>query len=224
MKTIVETRLGPIQGFTEDGLHKFFGVPYAAPPVGALRWRPPLGYTRNEARYFIKPGMLPYNRLLLWALTRALAGPQARAVRSELAKSAGSTYDKFDRAYTSAVFAEPLLATAERLLSSGHEFYCYRFDRVSPGAEKSGFRAQHTAELRYLFGTLTAEGYDDRDRQVSARMQAQWTAFARGGAPTEDGSWPRYDNAAAIAVIAGAPGLGRIDDDPIVRHLHARRH
>jgi len=38
-----------------------------------------LGYTRNESRYFIKPGMLPYNRLLLWALTRALAGSQAGA-------------------------------------------------------------------------------------------------------------------------------------------------
>jgi len=182
-----------------------------------------LGYTQNEARYFIKPGMLPYNRLLLWVLTRALAGPQARAVRSELAKSAGSMYDKFDRAYTSAVFAEPLLATSERLLSSGHEFYCYRFDRVSPGAEMSDFRAQHTAELRYLFGTLTAEGYDDVDRQVSARMQAQWTAFARDGAPTEDGSWPRYGNAAAIAVIASALGQGRIGDDPIVCHVHARR-
>jgi para-nitrobenzyl esterase len=182
-----------------------------------------LGCTRNEARYFIKPGMLPYNRLLLWVLTRALAGPQARAVRAELAKSTGSMYDRFDRVYTSAVFAEPLLATSERLLSSGHEFYCYRFDRVSPGAEQSDFRAQHTAELRYLFGTLTAEGYDDADRRLSARMQAQWTAFARDGAPTEDGSWPRYDNAAAIAVISGAPGRGRIDDDPIVRHLHARR-
>jgi hypothetical protein len=31
-------------------------------------------------------------------------------------------------------------------------------------------------------------------------MQAQWTAFARVGAPTGDGSWPRYDNAAAIAM------------------------
>lgn len=132
-------------------------------------------------------------------------------------------YGKFDRAYTSAVFAEPLLATTERLLSSGHEFYCYRFDRVSPGAERSGFLAQHTAELRYLFGTLTAEGYDDVDRQVSARMQALWVAFARDGAPTEDGSWPRYDHAAAISVIASAPGQGRIDDDPIVPLVHARR-
>ena len=132
-------------------------------------------------------------------------------------------YDKFDRAYTCAVFAEPLLATTERLLSSGHEFYCYRFDRVSPGADRADFRAQHTAELRYLFGTLTAEGYDDVDRQVSARMQAHWVAFARDGAPTQDGSWPRYNDDAGISVIANAPGQGRIDDDPIVNLVHTRR-
>jgi para-nitrobenzyl esterase len=40
-RAIVETDRGPIQGFSEDGIHKFFGVPYAAPPVGELRWRPP---------------------------------------------------------------------------------------------------------------------------------------------------------------------------------------
>ncbi|MFC4014245.1 carboxylesterase/lipase family protein [Nonomuraea purpurea] len=182
-----------------------------------------LGYTHNEARYFIKPGMLPYNRLLLWVLTKALAGPQARAVRSELATSAGSLYDRFDRAYTAAVFAEPLLATTERLLSSGHEFYCYRFDRVSPGAEKSDVRVQHTAELRYLFGTLTTDGYDDVDQQVSARIQAHWVAFARDGAPTADRSWPRYDDLARIAVIADTPGQGRIDDDPIAALIHLRR-
>jgi para-nitrobenzyl esterase len=80
---------------------------------------------------------MPYNRLLLWAMTRALAGSQARAVRSELAAGGPPMYERFDRAYTAAVFAEPLLATAERLSSLGPVFHCYRFDRVSPGAGRS---------------------------------------------------------------------------------------
>lgn len=39
---VVRTRQGLIEGFEEDGIAKFLGVPFARPPLGDLRWRQPV--------------------------------------------------------------------------------------------------------------------------------------------------------------------------------------
>lgn len=36
---LVNTRQGTLSGTTEQGIHIWRGIPFAAPPVGALRWR-----------------------------------------------------------------------------------------------------------------------------------------------------------------------------------------
>ena len=38
---IVTTNSGSVQGVSEGSMTKYLGVPYAAPPVGDLRWKPP---------------------------------------------------------------------------------------------------------------------------------------------------------------------------------------
>ncbi len=40
-ESVVSTNYGDLRGVAEDGIHVFRGVPYAAPPVGPLRFRPP---------------------------------------------------------------------------------------------------------------------------------------------------------------------------------------
>ena len=39
--TLVQTSNGPVHGFVNSGVFEFLGIPYAAPPVGSLRWMPP---------------------------------------------------------------------------------------------------------------------------------------------------------------------------------------
>lgn len=46
---IVMTDSGPVQGLQEGGLTVYKGLPFAAPPVGALRWRVPQPVTRWHA-------------------------------------------------------------------------------------------------------------------------------------------------------------------------------
>ncbi len=55
---VVATREGPVRGATRDGIRIFYDVPYAAPPVGALRFRPPApAPTRSAVRDATTPGL-----------------------------------------------------------------------------------------------------------------------------------------------------------------------
>jgi para-nitrobenzyl esterase len=38
---VVQLDSGPISGKVQDGVRVFSGIPYAAPPIGELRWKPP---------------------------------------------------------------------------------------------------------------------------------------------------------------------------------------
>ena len=40
-KPLIETKQGFVRGFEEASVRRFLGIPYAAPPVGDLRWKPP---------------------------------------------------------------------------------------------------------------------------------------------------------------------------------------
>ena len=39
--TVAQTRQGAVQGTAANAVVQFLGIPYAAPPTGALRWKPP---------------------------------------------------------------------------------------------------------------------------------------------------------------------------------------
>lgn len=64
-RPIVGTADGPVQGVQEAGVVAFKGIPFAAPPVGPLRWRAPQPVTpwtavRDASRYAADCMQLPF--------------------------------------------------------------------------------------------------------------------------------------------------------------------
>ncbi len=70
MASIAQTRSGKVEGEERQGVHVFRGIPYAAPPVGAKRWRAPdKPETWSGVRKAVEFGAAaPQNRVALEAL------------------------------------------------------------------------------------------------------------------------------------------------------------
>ena len=185
-----------------------------------------MGYTTDEARYFVKPGQ-DVPREVLVHLVERLSGPESDQVLQALDRSNTNAYESLTELFTSAIWSEPALATLHRLTCSGHEVYAYVFGRVSPGLLASGERAKHTAEIRYIFGTLSDDSaYDATDVALSLAMQQAWIAFARTGVPTLPGnsSWPRFINAdEEIVQVGDTIKVTHLEPTKVVRLLAALR-
>ncbi|MBO0730701.1 MAG: carboxylesterase family protein [Acidimicrobiaceae bacterium] len=88
---VVATDKGVVRGMLKDGVREFLGIPYAAPPVGDLRWQPAQAHARwlgvRDATAFGSPcpqpaepgpGSTNEDCLFLNVYTPPNAGPQDR--------------------------------------------------------------------------------------------------------------------------------------------------
>ena len=211
------------------------------------------GCTQEEARFFLKPTGLYgqpesdpgqiYTHSTLEHMAKVLGGEHAADILTYFASTDLTPYEALTELITTAIWLEPALATFQRFAELGRASYAYRFARVSPGARRSGLLAYHSAEIPYLFGTLTVEetdtnvvnpfitpseagGYNKIDTEVANVVQHAWTEFARTGIPqSPDGTpWPSVNRSdPQFTVIADLPQGRPLDISTVTQMINFLR-
>lgn len=154
-----------------------------------------IGCVENEARYFIKPNGTYHNNDLS-RMAQVLATTKSDQALQLLNNKDLTTYEALDLLFTTTIWFEPSYATVNKFVELGYDVYYYHFARVSPEHYRTKELAQHTSEIKYVFGNLQPEEhYDDRDRIISKQLQHAWITFGKKGVPqNEDGtSWACYN-------------------------------
>ena len=196
-----------------------------------------LGCTQDEARMFVQPTTLyahpemtpeaTYTPETLKAMAQAMGGDRSEEILAYFGENVIGDYAAIAEVITAGVWHEPAAATLERFVGLGRTVYTYRFTRVSPGAEESGLLAKHSAEIAYLFGSMTPpQAYDETDAQVARELQHAWTEFARTGTPRSlDGSaWPQYtEEKPEIAWIGNTTEARPLAPSTVEKLIHASR-
>ncbi|MEE4418824.1 carboxylesterase/lipase family protein [Streptomyces bugieae] len=213
--TTVRTHDGPVRGATHDGYRTFEGIPYAAPPVGRLRWTPPRrpapwsgvrDATRPASACPQPAGEVPGGStdedcLHLNVTTPDGAGPaRPRPVIVWLhgggfTTGAGSSYD----AHRLATRGDVVVVTVNyRLGALG-----FLAHRGLPGSGTFGLADQQAA-LRWVRAEIGAFGGDAHNVTLAGESAGGYSVCAQLASPAAAGLFDR-------AIIQSGPCTGRSD-------------
>jgi para-nitrobenzyl esterase len=90
----------------------------------------------------------------------------------------------------------------------GAPLYLYLWDHVLPGPNAQHYRAFHSSEVIYVFGSFAAapeRPFTVADLAISKRMLDYWSNFVKTGNPNSEGvqAWPRADVEAPVLMELG---------------------
>ncbi|WP_346346762.1 carboxylesterase family protein [Streptomyces sp. SID161] len=211
----VRTHEGLVRGAVHDGYRTFEGVPYAAPPVGGLRWAPPRPATpwtgvreatRPASACPQTPGEVPggstdedclhLNITVPGSADRARSRPVIVWLHGGgFTTGAGSSYD----AHRMAVRGDVVVVTVDyRLGALG-----FLAHAGLPGSGTFGLADQQAA-LRWVRSEIGAFGGDAHDVTLAGESAGGYSVCAQLASPTAVGLFDR-------AIIQSGPCTGRPD-------------
>lgn len=203
-KSVIDT--GAIEGTISGDVLSFKGIPYAAPPVGNLRWRSPQP---------VKPWTRSTSSNYLWFGSDA---DRARQLYDPAGKL--STEQLAFRIAIDMTMHEPARFVARQMTAQKVPSWLYRFDYVTDFERPKMTSAPHAGELSYLFDQMDKR-YDsshltNRDQVVAKTFHQYFVNFAKSGNPNGAGlpPWSKFDPAKFDIMMFDMEGRAMMQPDP----------
>jgi para-nitrobenzyl esterase len=168
-----------------------------------------IGTNSFEAGFFGPDwyGTVPQEMGDLWERARTLT--DGYGTGSDELRAAQIGTDRFATMNTRIIARE----TARHQVPVFRYYFCY----VSASQRGTLPEAIHTAEIPYVFGTLSADNKNHpEDLSVSRQIQSRWIAFARNSSPSPPGAltWPEYSQQGETMLCFGNWGEQLISEPP----------
>lgn len=212
-EVVAQTRSGPVRGMEGRGLRAFLGVPYAAAPVGDLRWRsprPPEPWTRPRDATRAGPdctqaigrkAILGGGGGLVFGaedcLTLNIYGPAAEPERARpvmvfipggaFTIGAGANYDPTRLALAQ----DRVMVTINYRLGALGWLAHPDFAEDGEGAGGNWGLLDQQAALRWIQDNIAAFGGDPRDVTVFAESSGAWSLCSLMTSPASEGLYSR---------------------------------
>ena len=127
--------------------------------------------------------------------------------------------------YTNTDMVAPVMAFIGNRFAKANGAFVYLFDLDAPGDSNGAF---HSADVRYMFGTLAGSWrpYGSRDYEASGQLVTYLANFARSGDPNGDGlpRWTRAGKpfARVLRIAREGTTMGRVDYLKLTRNYLRR--
>jgi para-nitrobenzyl esterase len=157
------------------------------------------GMTANEGT-----GMSPdYGKTTVSTLDRRIKTVYGKSATEFAAlypaKNDTEAWTMFDAFARDRGLASMYLWAKDRLPATRYPIYAYLWTHPEPGPEAARYRAFHSSEIPYVFGTLDTptRPFTAADRALSKQVSAYWVNFVKTGDPNGQGlpKWPRLTSA-----------------------------
>jgi para-nitrobenzyl esterase len=152
-----------------------------------------VGTTANEATLFSEKVRIPGPFVYEGMIAKMFPGHARDVLAAYAPRSYPSAKQAYDALVTDLVFTCPARQESRGLRQHQPNVYRYLFSHVSEQLRSKGLGATHSAELPFVFGTVSSPS--NVERGLATTMIGYWTQFAKTGDPNHASAphWPVYD-------------------------------